>query len=115
MPQGPATLFPATRAHAGVWEGTYTHLRADSSLEDRHDARVECLFPDDGGDVFYRQKIRFTWPDGRVRTDMFEGRVRNGCLWYDTPSFAGYSWRPGTVSFFSTFSERMSRVPASSR
>ena len=92
MPVYPPTLFPATRAHAGVWEGTYTHIDRDAQIEDQHASRVICSFPDDGSDVFYRQEIQFTWPDGRVRHDVFEGIPKEGALWYDTPTFWGKSW-----------------------
>ncbi|MEO0981016.1 MAG: hypothetical protein AAFX03_00020 [Pseudomonadota bacterium] len=91
-PPYPKDLFPATRAHEGVWEGTYTHLNAAAEVEDRHRSRVVCEFPDDGGPVFYRQHIRFEWEDGRVREDVFEGAPRAGRLWYDTPTFSGSSW-----------------------
>lgn len=85
-------LFPATRAHEGIWEGSYLHLNTAADIEDRHASRVTCEFPADGGPVFYRQHIKFTWPDGRIRNDMFEGRVEGDCLIYDTPSFCGKSW-----------------------
>ena len=84
--------FPATRAHVGIWEGTYTHINADAQIEDRHRSRVICEFPDDGGNVFYRQRIEFTWPDLRARHDIFEGRVSGARLIYDTPTFHGESW-----------------------
>ena len=89
---GRGGLFPATRAHEGIWEGTYTHLDAEGRIEDRHASRVTCAFPDDGGPVFYRQTIHFIWPDGRERDDVFEGIVRGATLHYDTPTFRGRSW-----------------------
>lgn len=92
MPVYPPDLFPATRAHEGIWEGTYTHINAAAEIEDQHTTRVVCEFPDDDGEVFYRQRIRFEWPDGRTRDDMFEGVPKDGKLWYDTPTFSGVSW-----------------------
>jgi len=83
--------FAATRAHEGVWEGVYTHINAQAEIEDRHLARVICEFPAHGETV-YRQHIRFTWDDGRVRSDVFEGIERDGALWYDTATFHGRSW-----------------------
>jgi hypothetical protein len=83
--------FPATRAHEGVWEGVYTHINAAAEIEDRHATRVICEFPSEG-EVVYRQHILFTWEDGRVRSDVFEGVERDGALWYDTPTFRGRSW-----------------------
>lgn len=84
-------MFPATRAHEGVWDGVYRHIDAEGRLEDEHRARVVCEFPAEGP-VFYRQRIRFEWPDGRTREDVFEGVARDGALWYDTPTFRGRSW-----------------------
>ncbi len=92
MPNYPKDLFSATRAHKGIWEGTYTHIDDQGVIEDQHATKVICEFPDDGGDVFYRQHIQFKWDDGRTRNDMFEGIPRGGKLWYDTPNFQGPSW-----------------------
>ncbi|MEM9837765.1 MAG: hypothetical protein AAF830_01285 [Pseudomonadota bacterium] len=92
MPVYSPTLFPATRAHEGRWEGTYTHINDSAEIEDQHSSVVHCLFPDDGGEVFYRQEIIFTWPDGRKRHDVFEGVPRGDALWYRTPTFEGKSW-----------------------
>lgn len=83
--------FPAMRAHAGIWEGTYTHLDQEGVVEDRHRARVVCEFPENG-EVFYRQHIFFEWEDGRVRDDRFDGVIRDGAVWFDTPTFHGRSW-----------------------
>jgi len=85
------TDFPAMRAHEGIWEGTYTHLRQDHSIEDQHKARVTCLFPSDG-DVFYRQIVHFTWADGREHHNQFDGIIRDGVIWFDTPTFSGKTW-----------------------
>ncbi len=85
------TPFPAMRAHEGVWEGCYTHLDAQGREVDRHDARVVCEFPA-SGPVFYIQHIRFTWPDGRVREDRFDGVIDGAVVRFDTPNFAGKAW-----------------------
>lgn len=92
MPVYPKTMFPATRAHEGIWEGTYTHINQSTEIIDQHTSLVRCIFPDDGGEVFYRQEIQFTWEDGRTRSDAFEGIPRHGALWYETPVFIGKSW-----------------------
>ena len=92
MSRYPKDMFPATRAHAGIWEGVYTHIDVNAQIEDSHKTRVVCEFPDDGGEVFYRQHISFRWEDGRARDDLFEGIPRDGVLWYDTPTFHGKSW-----------------------
>jgi len=85
-------MFPATRAHQGIWEGTYTHLNALAEIEDKHRSRVTCSFPDDGSEVFYRQEIVFNWPDGRERHDVFEGIPDGDTLSYETDTFTGNSW-----------------------
>jgi len=92
MPVYPKNMFAATRAHEGVWEGIYTHINVAAEIEDQHATRVVCEFPDDGGEVFYCQHIQFRWADGRERNDLFEGIPRDGKLWYDTPTFHGFSW-----------------------
>lgn len=88
--------FLAMRAHEGVWEGTYTHLDADGGEIDRHAARVVCEFPG-SGDPFYVQHITFTWPDGRVRNDRFDGHIRGDIISFDTPSFTGKAWESDGV------------------
>ena len=85
------SVFPGMRAHEGVWTGTYTHLDASGMVEDRHASHVVCEFPD-SGPVFYRQTITFNWPDGRERRTTFEGVIRDGAVWFDTPTFHGRSW-----------------------
>jgi len=92
MARYPKDMFLATRAHEGVWEGVYTHVNRMAQIEDTHRSKVVCEFPDDGGEVFYRQYITFNWDDGRERKDLFEGVPHNGKLHYDTPTFHGVSW-----------------------
>lgn len=90
------SAFPAMRAHEGVWEGRYAHLDADGLEIDRHDARVVCEFPASGA-PFYIQHITFTWPDGRVREDRFEGVVTGERVAFDTPTFTGHAWESDGV------------------
>ena len=85
------STFPAMRAHEGVWEGTYTHLDAAGAEIDRHAARVVCECPASGA-PFYIQHITFTWPDGRVREDRFDGLVEGDVVRFDTPTFTGKAW-----------------------
>lgn len=84
-------MFQATRAHKGIWEGTYTHVDLEAKIVDAHKSRVVCEFPE-SGDVFYRQHIFFEWDDGHTREDSFEGIIRGDRIWYDTPTFSGSSW-----------------------
>ncbi|MFP4520030.1 MAG: hypothetical protein ACLFQ5_11290 [Oceanicaulis sp.] len=88
------SAFPAMRAHEGVWTGTYTHLDADGAMIDRHQSKVVCEFPASGA-PFYIQHITFTWPDGRVRRDRFDGVVSGERIVFDTPTFTGAAWESG--------------------
>ena len=90
------TAFHAMRAHEGVWEGTYTHLDDSGAEVDRHGARVVCEFPA-SGDPFYVQHITFTWPDGRVREDRFDGVIDGDTVRFDTPTFTGKAWESDRV------------------
>lgn len=83
--------FPAHRAHEGVWEGTYRHLDAEGTTEEILRSQVTCHFPDTG-DVFYRQAIELTHPDGSITRASFDGIDRGDHLWFDTPTFRGKSW-----------------------
>jgi len=85
------SAFPAMRAHEGVWEGSYTHLDAAGAEIDRRAARVVCEFPASGA-PFYIQHITFTWPDGRVREDRFDGLMEGDVVRFDTPTFTGKAW-----------------------
>ncbi len=84
-------IFPAHRAHAGVWEGTYRHLGPDGALEQRLRSKVWCAFPE-SGPVFYWQRIELTDETGGVARASFEGSLRGDHVWFDTPTFAGRSW-----------------------
>jgi hypothetical protein len=90
------STFPAMRAHEGVWEGTYTHLDSSGDEIDRHAARVVCEFPA-SGEPFYVQHITFTWRDGRVREDRFDGHVDGDVVRFDTPTFTGRAWESDGV------------------
>lgn len=83
--------FPAHRAHAGVWEGTYRHLGANGETEELITSRVSCIFPDQG-EVFYRQAIDLQHADGSRTQAQFDGQDRGDHLWFDTPTFQGKSW-----------------------
>jgi hypothetical protein len=86
--------MPSLAAHAGVWRGVYRHFDADGVLIDRHDARVECVFPN-AGPFAYVQYNHFTWADGRELRAELPGILRDGRLWWDVETFHGYSWEAG--------------------
>jgi len=77
--------------HAGVWEGTYTHLDAAAQIIDEHASQVICEFPTEGP-FAYIQHNRLTWPDGRVNQVSFHGTYKNERLWWNTPLFSGSAW-----------------------
>ena len=82
--------FPAHRAHEGIWMGTYRHLNIEAEQEELIQSHVICEFP--GTDVFYRQTINLTHPDGAQTQAGFDGYDRGDHLWFDTPTFVGKSW-----------------------
>jgi hypothetical protein len=84
------TEFPAHRAHAGIWEGTYRHLDADGTLEELIQSKVWCEFPE-SGPVFYRQRIELHHAAGSVTASVFDGVAQDDHLWFDTPTFRGKS------------------------
>ncbi len=86
-----AERMPAMLLHEGVWQGVYRVVDLDGNVIDRHDSRVECVFPDDGLWA-YVQKNRFTWPDGREFVAEFGGKLRGDRLYWDTDRFSGYGW-----------------------
>ncbi len=85
------TDFPAHRAHAGIWEGTYRHLGADGALEQTIRSKVWCDFPA-SGPAFYTQRIELTSAAGDVTRAAFEGVSRGDHVWFDTRTFIGKSW-----------------------
>jgi hypothetical protein len=86
--------MPAMSRHAGVWEGTYTHVSPDGVLLDRHRTRVECLFPTSGPHAYIQRNL-FTWDDGRTQSAELPGVYRDGALWWDVPTFHGKAWQSG--------------------
>lgn len=83
--------MPTMRRHEGVWEGIYRHLDAEGVPIDTHRVRIACEFPDDG-DFAYIQHNHFMWDDGRDFRATLPGVLRDGRLWWDLPTFAGYAW-----------------------
>lgn len=84
-------IMPAMLAHEGVWNGTYRHIDLAGETVDLHQARVECIFPNNGPWA-YIQKNLFTWDDGRERRVTLHGELRDAKLWFDHETFSGTSW-----------------------
>ncbi|PXF44662.1 hypothetical protein BWQ96_05604 [Gracilariopsis chorda] len=75
-------------AHAGVWEGTFTHRDADTGeVRDRHRSWVEVGVRGDK----YAQRNRYEWDDGRKETLVFYGAVRNGRVEIAGSGVRGYA------------------------
>lgn len=83
--------MPSILRHEGTWRGTYRHLDAHGGHEDQHESEVRCEFPEEGP-VAYRQHNLFRWPDGREQRAVLEGELREGRLWWETPTFRGSAW-----------------------
>lgn len=86
-----ARAMPSLLRHRGVWEGRYRHLDADSLLLDSHGARIVCEFPDTGPHAYIQHNL-FTWDDGRKYRATLPGVLQGDRLFWDTPTFSGYSW-----------------------
>jgi hypothetical protein len=84
-------VMPTILRHAGVWEGVYRHVDTTGALIDQHRTRVRCEFPS-SGPYAYIQYNHFLWDDGRELKAELPGVLRDGKLWWDTPTFHGYSW-----------------------
>jgi hypothetical protein len=87
-----AAVLPALLAHEGCWAGTYTHLLADGTVADRHQAQVTCAFPDTGPFAYVQSNL-FRWPDGREQRAELPGVLKDGMLWWDVPTFHGKAWQ----------------------
>jgi len=85
------SLMPDLLRHQGVWEGTYRHVDISGNLLDKYRSRIECIFPEEGQEV-YIQKNTYTWPDGRTIETSFGSIIKFDKLFWDTPTFAGYGW-----------------------
>ncbi len=84
-------VMPAMLLHEGVWQGDYQTIDLDGNVVDRHHARVECIFPDDGP-YAYIQKNHFTWDAGKEVRLEFGGELQGDRLFWDTDRFTGYGW-----------------------
>jgi len=85
------TMMPEMYQHQGVWEGVYQHIDLDGKIIDEHASHVECVFPDQGEEV-YVQRNRFTWDDGREHKVEFSGVIKDNKIWWDTDTFCGFGW-----------------------
>ncbi len=84
-------VMPTMINHEGIWGGVYTHIDVSGKIIDRHQTRVECIFPD-SGPYAYIQKNLFTWDDGREYRAELLGSLKGNKLWWDTDTFQGCAW-----------------------
>ena len=94
--------LPLLARHAGIWEGEYTHLAIDRSVQDQHLFRILVEIPDEG-DSHYRQSSHYWWPDGRSQQLVYEGRYREGRVHIETARIRGACWAIDDETLFITF------------
>jgi len=80
--------LPLLARNEGRWEGTYTHVRPDGELVDRHDFIIEVTLSADNARA-YRQESHYRWPDGRTRDLVFEAAYADGALTWDNGRIHG--------------------------
>jgi len=94
--------LPLLARHAGVWEGEYTHLAPDHSVQDRYLFRILVEFPE-AGDAHYRQTSHYWWHDGRTQQLVYEGWYRDGRVHFDTGRIRGACWAIDDLTLYITF------------
>ena len=85
------TNMPLLARHAGIWEGEYTHLAPDRTVQDQHLFRILVELPEDR-EAAYRQTSHYWWPDGRTQQLRYEARYAEGRLAFDTGRIHGRLW-----------------------
>ena len=96
------TAIPLLARHAGVWQGTYRHIRPDLSVIDQHDFRITVEFPEDGS-CHYRQSSHYWWPDGRTDDIVFEADCKGDRLVWDNGRINGRLWQLDDRTLYLTF------------
>lgn len=94
--------IPLLARHAGVWAGTYTHIRPDRTIVDQHEFRIRVELPDEGP-IVYRQYSHYRWPDGRTQDLEFGARYADRRLWWHTDRIRGALWALDDVTLYLTF------------
>ena len=94
--------IPLLARHAGVWEGTYTHLRPDWSVLDRHAFRIRVELPPEG-EIVYRQHTHYWWPDGATQDLVFGARYADKRIWWHTDRIRGALWALDELTLYLTF------------
>jgi len=94
--------MPLLARHAGIWRGTYTHIRPDRSVIDQHEFRIRVELPDEG-DVVYRQHTHYWWPEGRSQDFVFGAYYADKRIWWNTDRIRGALWALDDVTLYLTF------------
>jgi hypothetical protein len=96
--------FPSLTRHAGVWEGEYSHVGTDFTLQDRHLFRIKVEFPE-RGDAHYRQTSHYWWPDGRTEQRVFEAawNAAENALTWDNGRIHGRMWQIDATTNYLSF------------
>lgn len=98
------TELPLLTRHAGVWEGLYTHVAPDRTVQEQQLYRIKVEFPDHGP-AHYRQTSHYWWPDGRTDQLVYEAawRAADRRLAWDSERIAGSLWALDDVTLYLTF------------
>lgn len=84
--------MPVLWGARGVWDGTYRHYDADCRLVDEHAVRLICRVADPALAPYLAvQTNLYAWTDGRREARTFEGRLRDGRMWFDNALIRGWS------------------------
>ena len=83
---------PLVADQAGVWDGEYVHLDADSREIDRHASRLVCRL-EDGPDGVARlsQTNIYTWADGSREIRYFDGTFSGDRVWIRNDLIDGWT------------------------
>lgn len=94
--------IPLLARHEGIWEGEYTHVAPDRSVQEQQLFRILVEFPDDDL-MAYRQTSHYWWPDGRTQQLMYEGEYRDGRVVFDTGRIRGACWQVDDLTIYIRF------------
>ncbi len=101
MPNRLQRLMPMFARHEGYWIGTYTHIKPDGELIDRHEIRIYAEFPDDES-CDNRLNTHNIWPDGRETRARHDMHFRDGRLWFQG-DLNGSLWEVDDFSVYLRF------------
>ena len=95
-------FLPLLARHQGIWEGEYTHVAPDRSVQDGYLFRILVEIPDEGP-AHYRQSSHYWWPDGRAQQLVYEGFYQDGRVHIDDGRIHGSCWSLDDETLYLTF------------